>query len=186
MALITFRSAFAVIHTDRLAAQYKRGTEYRDEIGFRMVQLKAPLTWGRVRETNRLALEDYPGNWECSLMNNGEIWRTWRWKIGSNGMPDLHPEQRGNVNLYFNSFIVDMEVPAGGSPLDKRLVPEATSAGLFYGLPWKSAEGKAMAARLRRRAFPIPCFRLWQNKRAADERGLDGSKHLCSDPYLSA
>ena len=156
MALITFRSAFAVIHTDRLAAQYKRGTEYRDEIGFRMVQLKAPLTWGRVRETNRLALEDYPGNWECSLMNNGEVWRTWRWKIGSNGMPDLHPEQRGNVNLYFNSFIVDMEVPAGGSPLDKRLVPEATSAGLFYGLPWKSAEGKAMAARLPKKGVPYP------------------------------
>jgi len=155
-ALSTAVRSFQVIYTDRLAPQYKRGTEYRDEIGFRMVTLKAPLTWGKVRETNRLALEDYPGNWECSLMNNGEVWRTWRWKIGANGMPDMHPEQKGNVNLYFNSFIVDMEIPAGGSPLDKRLVPEATPKGLFYGQPWTSAEGKAMAARTPKKGNPFP------------------------------
>ena len=150
--------SFQVIHTDRAAPQYKRGTEYRDEIGFRMVRLKAPLTWGSVRDTNRLALEDYPGNWECSLMNNGEVWRTWRWKVGADGRPELHPEQRNNVNLYFNSFIVDMEIPAGGSPLDKRLAPEATANGFFYGQPWTSAEGKAMAARLPKKGNPYPVF----------------------------
>ena len=150
--------SFQVIHTDRAAAQYKRGTEFRDEIGFRMVRLHAPLTWGRVRDTNRLALEDFPGNWECSLMNNGEVWRTWRWRIGASGMPELHPEQRSNVNLYFNSFIVDMEIPAGGSPLDKRLVPEATAGGFFYGQPWTTAEGKAMAARLPKKGNPYPVF----------------------------
>lgn len=157
-ALSTAVRSFQVIHTDRLAPQYKRGTEYRDEIGFRMVRLSAPLTWGKVRATNRLALEDYPGNWECSLMNNGEVWRTWRWKVGGNGMPDMHAEQQGNVNLYFNSFIVDMQIPAGGSPLDKRLVPEATARGFFYGLPWTSAEGKAMAARISKKgsAYPVP------------------------------
>jgi hypothetical protein len=150
--------SFQVIHTDRAAPQYKRGTEYRDEIGFRMVRLKAPLTWGRVRDTNRLALEDYPGNWECSLMNNGEVWRTWRWRIGAGGMPELHAEQKGNVNLYFNSFIVDMEIPAGGSPLDKRLVPEATAGGFFYGQPWTSAEGRAMASKLPKKGNPYPVF----------------------------
>ena len=143
--------SFVVIYQDRLAPQYKRGTEYRDKIGFRMVRLQAPLTWGSVRASNRLALEDYPGNWECSLMNNGEVWRTWKWRIGSDGRPELHPEQKGNVNLYFNSYIVDMVIPPGGSPLDKRLVPEATAAGIFYGQTWTSAEGKAMAARLRKR-----------------------------------
>ena len=148
--------SFQVIHTDRATPQYKRGTEYRDEIGFRMVRLKAPLTWGSVRETNRLALEDYPGNWECSLMNNGEVWRTWRWKIGAGGMPELHPEQKGNVRLYFNSFIVDMEIPAGGSPLDKRLVPEPAANGFFYGQPWISAEGRAMAARVPKKGTPYP------------------------------
>jgi hypothetical protein len=157
-AISSYERNFQVIHTDRAAAQYKRGTEYRDEIGFRMVRLHAPLTWGRVRDTNRLALEDYPGNWECSLMNNGEVWRTWRWRIGAGGLPELHPEQRSNVNLYFNSFIVDMEIPAGGSPLDKRLVPEATAGGFFYGQPWTTAEGKAMAARLPKKGNPYPVF----------------------------
>ena len=148
--------SFQVIHTDRLAPQYKRGTEYRDEIGFRMVRLTAPLTWGRVRATNRLALEDYPGKWECSLMNNGEVWRTWRWTIGSDGMPAVHPEQKGNVNLYFNSFLVDMEIPAGGSPLDKRLTSDSVAKGFFYGQPWTSAEGKAMAARVPKKGNPYP------------------------------
>jgi hypothetical protein len=148
--------SFVVIHTDRIAAQYKRGTEYRDEIGFRMVRLTAPLTWGGVRATNRLALEDYPGNWECSLMNNGEVWRTWRWRIGSDGLPEVHPEQKSGVNLYFNSFLVDMVIPEGGSPLDQRLVPEATAQGLFYGQPWRTAEGKAMAARLPKKGLPYP------------------------------
>jgi hypothetical protein len=148
--------SFVVIYQDRLAPQYKRGTEYRDEIGFRMVRLHAPLTWGSVRDTNRLALEDYPGNWECSLMNNGEVWRTWRWKINSTGRPDVHPEQKGNVNLYFNSFLVDMEIPAGGSPLDKRLVPASAAQGFFYGQKWTSAEGRAMAARVPAKGDPYP------------------------------
>lgn len=147
---------FVVIYQDRLAPQYKRGTEYRDKIGFRMVRVQAPLTWGSVRATNRLALEDYPGNWECSLMNNGEVWRTWKWRIGSDGRPEMHAEQKGNVNLYFNSYIVDMMIPAGGSPLDKRLVPEATASGLFYGQPWTSAEGKAMAGRVPKKGSPAP------------------------------
>ncbi len=155
-ALSHVARSFVVIYQDRLAPQFKRGTEYREEIGFRMVRLKAPLTWGRVRETNRLALEDYPGNWECSLMNNGEVWRTWRWRIGSNGRPDVHPEQNGNVNLYFNSFIVDMMIPAGGSPLDQRLVPVSATEGLFYGQKWTSAEGRAMAARLPVKGKPWP------------------------------
>jgi hypothetical protein len=157
-AIMKAERSFSVIHTDRAAPQYKRGTEYRDEIGFRMVKLSAPLTWGKVRATNRLALEDYPGNWECSLMNNGEVWRTWRWRIGAGGTPEPHPEQKGNVNLSFNSFIVDMEIPAGGSPLDKRLVPEATAKGFFYGQPWTSAEGKAMAAKLPKKGTPYPVF----------------------------
>ncbi|MCU1263937.1 MAG: hypothetical protein JWM21_255 [Acidobacteria bacterium] len=155
-ALSHVARSFQVIHTDRDAPQFKRGTEYRDEIGFRMVRLQAPLTWGRVRDTNRLALEDYPGNWECSLMNNGEVWRTWRWRVGSNGMPDIHAEQKGNVNMYFNSFIVDMEIPPGGSPLDKRLAPVSATEGFFYGQRWTSAEGKAMAGKVPKKGNPYP------------------------------
>ena len=148
--------SFSVIYQDRIAAKYVRGTEYQDEIGFRVVRLQAPLTWGerRNRDTNRLALEDNPGSWQCEWMNNGEVWRTWRFTIGSNGKPPLHPEQNGNVNLAFNSYLVDMEIPAGGSPLDKRLT--GASPGLFYGIPWTSAEGKTMAARVPKKGNPFP------------------------------
>src|SRR6185436_2181553 len=65
------------------------------------------------------------------------------------------PESAGNVGLYFNSFIVDMEIPAGGSPLDKRLLPLPAN-GLFYGQPWRSPEGKAMASRVPKKGDPAP------------------------------
>jgi len=155
-AISRMERSYSVIYQDRIAPKYQRGTEYQDEIGFRVVRLQAPLTWGerRNRDTNRLALEDNPGNWQCEWMNNGEVWRTWRFTIGSNGKPPMHPEQNGNVNLAYNSYLVDMEIPAGGSPLDKRLT--GASPGLFYGLPWTTAEGKTMAGRVPKKGNPHP------------------------------
>ncbi len=145
---------YTVIHQDRIAPKYQRGTEYQDEITFQTVRLLAPLTWGeKENRWNRLALEDYPGNWECSLMNNGEVWRTWRFVI-ENGRPKAHPEQHENINLNYNSFLVDMEIPAGGSALDKRLNGASTS--FFYGQPWTSPEGKAMANRVPKKGNPFP------------------------------
>ncbi len=147
------------IYQDRIAPKYKAGIEYRDEMRFQMVRVRFPLTWGRVRDTNRLALEDYPGNWECSLVNNGEVWRTWRWKVGADGKVEMHPEQKGGVGLGYNTYLIDMEIPAGGSPMDKRLVPgESLAKGLFYGIPWASAEGKATAAKVPKKgdAFSLP------------------------------
>lgn len=148
---------YTVIHQDRIAPKYQRGTEYRDEIGFHMVRLLAPLTWGekRNRWENRNALDDFPGNWQCDLMNNGEVWRTWRFTV-ANGRPAVHPEQNGNINLGYNSYLMNMEIPAAGSALDLRLNGPSTS--LFYGQPWTSAEGKAMAARVPKlgNMFPVP------------------------------
>lgn len=155
-AISYMQRSYSVIYQDRIAPKYLRGTEYQDEIGFRIVRLQAPLTWGerRNRDTNRLALEDNPGSWQCEWMINGEVWRTWRFTIGSNGKPPLHPEQNGNINLAYNSYLVDMEIPAGGSPLDKRLT--GASPGLFYGIPWASPEGKTMAARVPKKGNPFP------------------------------
>jgi hypothetical protein len=148
---------YTVIYQDRIAPQYHRGTEYRDEIGFHRVRVLAPLTWGekRNRWETRLALEDYPGNWECQLMNNGEVWRTWRFVVGADGKPQMHPEQK-HINLNYNSYLVEMEIPAGGSALDKRLAPEAAKLGAFYGLGWKTPEGQAMAAKLPKKGNPFP------------------------------
>ncbi len=148
---------YTVTHQDRIAPKYQRGTEYQDEIGFHIVRLVAPLTWGKGpnRWENRLSLDDLPGSWECSLMNNGDVWRTWKFTV-ANGRPAMHPEQNGNINLAYNSYLVDMVIPAAGSALDKRL--GGPSGGLFYGQPWTSAEGKAMAARVPKlgNLFPVP------------------------------
>ena len=147
---------YEVIYTDRLAPKYKTGTEFRDEIDFTMVRMVLPLTFGEERNITRLTMKDYPGNWECSLMNNGEIWRTWRWKVGRDGMPEKHPEQNGNINLYYNSYLIDTEIPSGGTILDKRLVPVSVTEGLFYGQKWKTPEGKAMAGKVPTKGNPFP------------------------------
>ncbi|MEQ1641872.1 MAG: hypothetical protein ABL959_00340 [Pyrinomonadaceae bacterium] len=147
---------YEVIYTDRLAAQYKAGTEFRDPVEFTQVRLVLPLTFGEGRNTNRLSMGDYPGRWECSLMNNGEAWRTWRWNVGRDGMPEMHAEQRGNVNLFYNTYLIDTEIPAAGTILDKRLVPISLTEGLFYGHKWTTAEGKAMAAKVPTKGSPAP------------------------------
>ncbi|CAN5532601.1 hypothetical protein BH10ACI3_BH10ACI3_18510 [soil metagenome] len=144
------------VYTDRIAAQYKAGTEYRDDIGFRLQRVVLPLSFGNYRTSNRLKMQDFPGKWECSLMNNGDIYRTWRWTVGRDGMPARHPEQNGNVNLYMNSYLIDMEIPAGGTALDKRLVPTSATEGLFYGQKWTTPEGKAIAAKMPTKGSPIP------------------------------
>ncbi len=147
---------YEVIYTDRLAAQYKAGPEFKDPVEFTMVRLVLPLTFGEGRNTNRLSMNDYPGNWECSLMNNGDIWRTWRWKVGRDGMPEMHAEQKGNVNLYYNSYLIDTQIPAAGTILDKRLAPVSLAEGLFYGQKWTTTEGKAMAAKVPTKGSPAP------------------------------
>lgn len=103
-----------------------------------------------------LNMSKYPGNWECSLREKGETWRKWRWTIGRDGMGVKHPEQNGNVNLYYNSYLIDTEIPAGGSTKDKRLAPTSLADGFFYGQPWTTPEGKAMAAKAPTKGSPTP------------------------------
>ena len=141
------------IYQDRIAAKYKAGLPYEEEISFEMVKTSLPITWRKTRE-NRPAIEAYKGNWECKIASGGVVWRTIRFKVGPNGMPELHPEQRGNINLGYDTFLVDMEIPTGGSFLDKRLTGPSNS--LFYGQPWSSPEGKAMAGRVPRKGTPFP------------------------------
>lgn len=62
-------------------------------------------------------------------------------------MAARHAQQDGNVNLYHNTFLVDTEIPAGGSALDKRLAPVSDAEGLYYGQPRATPEGRAMASK---------------------------------------
>ncbi len=147
------RNDFAV-YQDRLSPKFKAGLPYEEKMQFYVVRMLVPLSWGGDRRSGRLLMEDHPGNWVCKIEKNGQVWRTWRWTIGRDGRPAMHPEQRGNVNLGFNSYIVDMEIPPGGAPMDARLAGPSTS--FFYGQPWTSAEGKTMAARLPKKSNPWP------------------------------
>lgn len=141
------------IYTDRLAPEYKRANEYMDEVSFSLYQAKLPLLLRNDPSNNRIGMLDRKGKWECSLRINGEVLRTFSWTVGDGGvMP--HPEQSsGNVNLNYNGFLIDTTIPAGGSAFDHRLLP-LPNDGLFYGIPWSSAEGKAAAARVPTKGKP--------------------------------
>lgn len=148
---------YAQVYTDRLAPEFKTGTEYRDEVGFSWVRVDLPFTYGAGAtdgwETN---VSNHPGRWECGLMSNGATWRTWRWTIGPDGMATRHAEQGASVNLYPNTFLVETEIPAGGAAIDKRLVPVSAAEGFFYGQQWATAEGKSMASRVPTKGSPAP------------------------------
>jgi hypothetical protein len=137
------------IYLDRLTPQYKRGSPYKDHIEFNELKFAMPLyiekpQYATPREINML---DYPGKWECSVIAKGETYRIFRWEV-ANGKIVPHSEQKnGNINLYYDAAMIEMEIPASGSPIDFRLMP-MLEMGLFYGIPWTTAEGKAMAARV--------------------------------------
>lgn len=141
------------IYQDRLAPSFKAGIPYEEKIRFQNIRMTLPLTWRRTNE-NRVSLDEYKGDWQCTIGKGGEVWRTIRFRVGANGMPEVHPEQRGNINLGYNTYLVDFEIPAGGSLLDGRL--NGPSNSLFYGQPWTSAEGRTMAARVPKKGNPFP------------------------------
>lgn len=142
------------IYTDRIGAEYKKANEYMDEVSFSQYRVRLPLLINGDAPNNRLGLRDRKGNWECSVRLDGEPVRTFRWTTGSNGLPVPHPEQAsGNVNLHHDSYLIEAEVPAGGSFYDHRLLP-LPNDGFFYGIPWRSAEGKAAAAKIPTKGSP--------------------------------
>ena len=73
-------------------------------------------------------------------------------------MPVKHAEQNGNVNLFSNAYLIETEIPAGGTIYDKRLVPVSLTEGFFYGQKWTTAEGKAAAAKVPTKGnlLPVP------------------------------
>jgi hypothetical protein len=143
------------IYTDRIAPEYKKANEYMDEVSFNQYRLRLPLYLKGDAGANRLGLSDRKGKWSCDFKINGETIRTFRWTIGTDGNPVPHAEQSsGNINLNYNGYLIETEVPAGGSEFDHRLLP-LPNDGFFYGIPWQSAEGKAMAAKIPTKGTPF-------------------------------
>ncbi len=143
-------------YTDRLIPQYQRGNPYVDKVLFQYANYTLPIyTGGDVPSSDYLKIEDHPGNWECTVISNGETYRTFRWKVSNGKIVPLAEQTSGNVNLFYDAALIEIEIPAGGSPNDYRLMP-MPEMGLFYGIPWKTAEGKSMAARVPKVGNPYP------------------------------
>lgn len=136
------------IYTDRIGAKYKTGSPYKDWVEFIDLNFQLPIFTSEGQYAKpTMKIENFQGKWECAVIENGVTFRTFRWEVGAKGILP-HAEQRnGNINLFYDAALIEMEIPTGGSPIDFRLLP-LPNAGLFYGIPWTTAEGKAMAGRV--------------------------------------
>lgn len=135
----------------------------RDTIRFDEMEIQLPLTLGPVVNTSVgfgagwADISNTPGKWQCDIVGDksGGVFRTIRFEVqGGTIVP--HAEQRtGNVSLGQDRWMIDLEIPKGGSEIDARLLPSPT-AGLFFGIPWSTPEGRSMAGRLPRKGSAFP------------------------------
>jgi hypothetical protein len=145
------------IYTDRLAPEFKQGSGYKDEINFRQYFAVLPLTWGKQGVyQNYTKLEDHPGRWECAFREGPNVVRTWRWTVRPDVIVAPHPEEGSGLTFFPGAHLIETEIPAGGSFIDRRIVPAAAQAGFIYGHRWQTPEGKAMAARVPAKGKPWP------------------------------
>ncbi len=150
------------IYTDRLAPEFKQGSGYKDEINFRQYFAVLPLSWGKQGvHQNYTRLEDHPGRWECTFREGPNVVRAWRWTVRPDGIVAPHPEEGTGLTFFPGGHLVETEIPAGGSFIDRRIYPAAVQAGFMYGHRWQTPEGKAMAARVpaKGKPWPVPSTR---------------------------
>lgn len=115
-------------------------------LGFYQYWINLPIEWNGGGGTSNPDMTKKTGKWECELRNKNETVRKFKWTVGSDGFPVEHAEQKsGNINLAYGAFLIETEFPTTENSIEERLMPMPDS-GLFYGIPWKSEEGKRMAA----------------------------------------
>ncbi len=136
-------------------AAYKRNGKPTEYIGFYSYWINLPIEWRGNGSNGNPNMERQTGKWKCDLRSGAETIRTFSWTVGSDGFPNEHPEQtRGNINLHWGAYLIDMKIPEGGSSIDQRLMA-MPNAGFFYGIPWATPEGKKMAARVPAKGKPF-------------------------------
>lgn len=128
-------------------AKYIRDGKPTEYIGFWHYFINLPVKWRKDNSADQNPdMASMPGEWKCELRDGPETIRTFKWTVGGDGFPNKHPEQKsGNINLHWGAYLIETEFPDGGGSLDQRLTP-MPDAGFFYGIPWKSPEGRKMAA----------------------------------------
>ena len=120
-------------------------------------QIQLPLSLGS-EDNHSNDISKIPGTWECTIISQSdrEIIRTFRFTIATSGQIEPHPEQQnGNVVFGDWEWMIDMDIPEGGSPIDYRL-KRSPEMGFFHGIPWTTPEGKAMAERVPNKGNPFP------------------------------
>ena len=129
----------------RDGAKYERDGKKSEYMAFHNYWINLPIDWRSNGTSRNPNMENLSGEWKCDLRVKAETLRTFSWTVGQNGFPVEHPEQTsGNVNLHWGAYLIDVKIPEGGSSIDYSLKP-MTNSGLFYGIPWKSTQGKKMA-----------------------------------------
>jgi hypothetical protein len=146
-----------VTYESRHKTGSRKGAINKDYLKFALQQIQLPLSMGG--EDNRTNdVSKVPGDWACSISSKAdrELIREFRFTVDASGQIVPHPEQQnGNVVFGEWEWMIDMEIPAGGSPMDHRLLP-SPQMGFFHGIPWSTPEGKAMAGRVPKKGVPFP------------------------------
>jgi hypothetical protein len=135
-------------HTDRNAPQYQRGDVYSEYLRFQKTSMILPITFGKPAEANLVSLTENPGQWEIEFLLQGKPIRTWKFTVNPDGTIAPHPEQAAGLNLIPGATLVETIVPPGGSYADERVIPKLAQQGAFYGRPWVTSQGKALAMAL--------------------------------------
>ena len=111
-------------------------------LGFHQYWMNLPIEWKANGTNGNPNMEKLAGDWVVELRSGMETVRTFKFTVDAKGYPVEHPEQKnGNINLAWGSYLIEMEIPQGGSSIDYSLKP-APNEGLFYGIPWSTPEGK--------------------------------------------
>lgn len=151
---------YNVEHSDRDAAKYfNGGPAYRERIGFARRSMVLPLQWGpplEGREKWNVFTTDHPGDWKITWLIDRKPVRIFRFKIGENGLPLPHPEQKAGLYLGPNAILVDTEIPGSGGDFDGRLTNVFVQQGGFFGRAWATSGMKALAAKVPTKGRPFP------------------------------
>ncbi len=130
----------------------------KERVRFRQYYVVLPLTWtapGADRKHPEwLSLNDHPGDWEVTWIHGANALRTWRFKVNGDGTIAQHPEQE-SMSLPAGVWFIEQAIPAGGSPADARLAPDAAKRGRLF-MPWATDAGQALAGTVPRKGAPAP------------------------------
>lgn len=151
---------YNIEHSDRDAAKYfNSGPYYRDRVGFCRRIFVLPLQWGpqlQGREKWNVFTNDHPGDYKVTYLIDRKPVRIWRFKIGVDGLPVPHEEQKNGLYLGPRSVLVETEIPEDGGEFDGRLNPTFVKEGAFFGRAWTTAAMKNLAAKVPTKGRPFP------------------------------